>query len=167
MKSFHPSWFVHRLCAKSLNLIRLVLSWPRTSRHITTHLVLTSFYLDFIPCVAPQHTSFYLVLSWPHTSHHIATHLALSRPCTSCLAATHLVLPCSILTLYLTSHLYSPRSISNLYFNLATITHRFYLTQCRTSTLQHRICLHSSRKHSDKSSQLSNSFITHTLQRKG
>jgi hypothetical protein len=142
-KSFHPSYFIYRLCAKSLNLVRLVLSWPRTSHHIVTCSILTSYL----------------------TSHHYSprSHLILSRPRTSCRTTTHLVLPCSILTLYfashcnsscsiptlylasycysphsiltlyLTLHCYSPHSISTSYFDLTTIAHCFYLTQCCTS----------------------------------
>jgi hypothetical protein len=95
-KSFHPSYFVHRLCAKSLDLIRLVLSWPRTSHRIETRSILTSYLAlhcnlpcsHLIPsrphtscCIATQ-IAICLTLSWPCTLHRIAIHLALFRPCT-------------------------------------------------------------------------------------
>jgi hypothetical protein len=135
-KSFHPPYFIHRLCAKSLDLIWLILSWPRTLHRIATHSILT----------------LYLV------SHHYSPHSILTLYLT-----LHCYSPCSISILYLASHCYSSHSISTSYFDLATIAHRFYLAQHRTSASQHCICSHSSRKCSDKSSQKYHSSITHTV----
>jgi hypothetical protein len=168
--------FISRITSHSPHS-HLVLSQPRTSCRIATHLIL--------PCsistsyLASHHYSPRSTLI-SYLASHIAIRLILSQSCTlhrtSLFASfyldlvpriAHRYLPHSISTSYLASHRYSSHSLSNSYFDLATITHCFYLAQRRTSASQHRICSHSSRKHSDKSSQISNSFITHTLQRKG